>query len=714
MADVILIEATPRSLGDGAPVTVRLAGGGADRPYHYAGTHWRAGVAALPALARSLAFDGVTLGGGGVPASARIDWRPATALALAEMASLYWIDAPVTVRVGPEGDALPPIAVAGLVLAAPVEAGTLSIALADQAADLKRPLLVDRFAGTGGIEGPTDMAGRIKQRAWGRCFNVRGWLLDKTANVWCFGDPARSWQAIDAVRERGVAADPVHQLAWQGSVAATFAALRDAVAPEGGCVVCPSIACVKWWTRPTGDLHIDLRGETAGGYVETAAEIAQRVVAARSALTFAAGAVAAAAAARPAPVGLLVTDESTTAASAISGLLAEVSTSWLLDAGAIDFRHWQWSAPVRQARSHRVTRREVMKPVATRRVGWRRNCAPMQRSDLAESVLAKDVVYADGSPIEEWKPAEKGADKTADHTAKDTASVNGRAAASVVADLDATGLAIAAEQLRNANWRSATDRVLTDASGVTLREVIEQIGIQSGEHEAYITEQRTVGADGTARAALALRADGRVVGYVGQVSGTRGSFYIVADEFGVVDPDDDSGTAIKPFSVIDGVGYMDHLKVRQIDADVIVTKNVRAGAMTGLQSHAYPDRQVSGGEVTLLEQAGIVVGDGMDGRALASVSFVQDGTGAVDTGMRVRVYVDVGAGYQLVRDRVSGIRVSGGDARWILPVSFSIPVLSASTASIRVTGTPSTIAGTGNTNASWARDIQLDIFAGFR
>lgn len=710
MADVILIEATPRSLGDGAPVTVRLAGGGADRPYHYAGAHWRAGVAALPALARSLAFDGVTLGGGGVPTSARIDWRPATALALAEMASLYWIDAPVTVRVGPEGDALPPIAVAGLVLAAPVEAGTLSIALADQAADLKRPLLVDRFAGTGGIEGPTDMAGRIKPRAWGRCFNVRGWLLDKTANVWCFGDPARPWQAIDAVRERGVAADPVHQLAWQGSVAATFAALRDAVAPEGGCVVCPSIACVKWWTRPTGDLHIDLRGETTGGYVETAAEIAQRVVAARSALAFAAGAVAAAAAARPAPVGLLVADESTTAASAISGLLAEVSTSWLLDAGAIDFRHWQWSAAVRQARSHRVTRREVMKPVATRRLGWRRNCAPMQRSDLAESVLAKDVVYADGSPIEEWKPAEPGATKGAPVGT----TVGGKPVTELLTDITTNSASMVRLGADFGVYKQSIDPLLYGADGTPIVQQVQEIGVKTERFDGFYRQMTRVDpVTGTVMAMASVNANGVVSSFT-QQAGPGGSITGFFSDIFVFWDRNGGGPPIEVLKYEAGRWKMTSIEVDTIKARSIITDSVLPGAISGLEAHSAPDKLVSGGETVLIEVTGVVLGDGQDGRGVANLSFIQDGTSQVDTGMMLRFYIDSGSGWTMVSQQPSGIRVNGGDAYWILPVALPIALLSSGTIAIRVTAAPTKISNSGNLNSSWARNIQLVIFKGYR
>lgn len=110
------------------------------------------------------------------------------------LASLIWTDAPITVRIGPENAdlALPPIATVGKVLDASVDGGVLRIALADDTADLKRPLLVDRFAGTGGIEGPAEWNGMLKPRAWGRCFNVVGRPIDTANNIWCFAEPVNA------------------------------------------------------------------------------------------------------------------------------------------------------------------------------------------------------------------------------------------------------------------------------------------------------------------------------------------------------------------------------------------------------------------------------------------------------------------------------------------------------------------------------------------
>lgn len=400
-AVVILVEAQPRVVADGSVVTVRLAGGGAHFPYFYAGQHWLAGVVALPTIITSIEFNGDDIGAGGIPQAAEIEWAPSDKADLAALAAYYWGDAPITVRVGPEGQ-LPPIVLPGKVLSATVTNGRLNIAMADPAADLKKPLLTARFAGTGGLEGPAEWEGRIRRRVWGRVFNQVGEPIDKANNIYSFADPLQPLQEIITVRDKGATAAGLIPLAWAGSSAATFAALQAAVAPAGGGVVCPSIGCVKWWTQPAGDLHADLKGEIGAGYVETAPEIAARLVAAIDGPGFVAGAVAAAAAARAAPVGWTATNDSTTVAAMLDDLLGNVSLLWVLDAaGLIDIRQWAWGASAKAAQSHSVERDETWKPLATRKIGYQRNESPMARGDIAAVVLATEVQTSAGTTVEQ-------------------------------------------------------------------------------------------------------------------------------------------------------------------------------------------------------------------------------------------------------------------------------------------------------------------------
>lgn len=398
-ARVILVEATPRRAADGVAETVRLAGGGADHGYYYGGDHWRAGIVQLPMIVTSINFRGGDFGEGGTPQAAELQWAASSAEDLAAIASYFWTDAPITVRIGPENGTgvLPPIRIVGKVLSALVDGGTLRIQLSDPAADLKKPLLTDRYSGTGGLDGPVEWDGKLKRRIWGRVWNLDGEPIDKANNIYAFADTRRRLMAIDAVRDKGAAAASVTTLGWQGSAEASFAALQAASAPRGGGVLCPSIACVKWWTQPAGDLTADLRGEIGAAYVETTAEIVERLVQAGPATPFAAGTINAARLARQAPIGWVAEDDSTTVASMIEALLGNVSLLWLLNsAGEIVLRQWAWGASVASAKSASVRRTDVLRPVATRTLGYRRNETVMARGDLAAIVLAEDVQFSGG------------------------------------------------------------------------------------------------------------------------------------------------------------------------------------------------------------------------------------------------------------------------------------------------------------------------------
>ena len=410
-AQVILVEAQPARAADGIAETIRLAGGGALAPYTYSGqTDWRSGVVGLPTLIASLEYEGGEFPAGSVPAAAAIEWAPSNKALLSATASYVWADAPITVRIGSEGAALPPVRISGKVLDAKASGGKLTIALADPATSLKKPLLTARFAGTGGLEGPAEWDGQIRRRVWGRIWNLSGDPLDAANNIYCYADPLRPLQAFDAVRDKGAPAAALTTLAWQGSAAATFAALQAATVPAGGGVACPSIACVKWWTQPAGELCADLRGEVGSGYVETTAGIAQLLVEAIGGPAFTAGSVSAASAARPAPVGWVAKDDTSTVAAMLDELLGNSSLLWLLDDnGAITIREWAWGASVASATSQDVSREQVLRPLATRKLGYKRNETPMQRGDLAAIVLSSEVAYLDGTSIEALKPAQPGA-----------------------------------------------------------------------------------------------------------------------------------------------------------------------------------------------------------------------------------------------------------------------------------------------------------------
>ena len=681
-ASVVLVEASPRRASDGVAQPVRLAGGGAHLPYRYGGQGWRAGIASLPAIVTSLDYAGDELGTGGVPQALTIVWSPSTRADLNAMAALFWDDAPMTVRLGGEGTALPPVLLTGTALSSSAEAGLFQIAMADPAADLKRPLLVDRFAGTGSIEGPAEWKGRIRRRAWGRCFNVPGEPIDKARNIYCFGDPQRRWQAFDDVRERGAPTDPVTLtfLGWQGSAEATYAALEIAVPVSGGGVLCPSIACVKWWNAPVA-LHADVRGEIEGGYAESAPEITQRLVAARSGLSFVAGNVAAAKAARPALCGWFEGDANRTVAQVLDELLRDVSLLWVLDGGLISLRPWEWGASVATARSHSAKRVRTHKPVKARNLGYRRNESPMARGDLAAIVLASEIAFTNGDLLSDLKPAEAGADKTSNNVAADTAKVGGKLSGVVLDELNLTG-----------------ELGLDNENFVKRMEGVDPV---TGFQRATIM----VDYMGIARASQAIVAgpEGSVIGWA-------------ANEFYWYDTGVPGSVPRQAGKIVDGRWTLWDVYIDKLEVGSVIRQSINPGAVTASTTFTGPDVTItSASETAIIETGFFEVGDLLYGKAIAGVHFLQDGTLNFDTAMRIRSYIDTGAGYTPLDDFVSGQDVDSGNVRFSWNVGFSIELSSSTPTRIKITGQASLLpSGHGTLSSSAARTPVISLMKGQR
>ena len=60
----------------------------------------------------------------------------------------------------------------------------INIVLRDRLEDLSKPICTSTFAGTGGLEGPSTLTGRIKPRAYGDTFLIPAVLVDTSKNIW--------------------------------------------------------------------------------------------------------------------------------------------------------------------------------------------------------------------------------------------------------------------------------------------------------------------------------------------------------------------------------------------------------------------------------------------------------------------------------------------------------------------------------------------------
>lgn len=412
MSDVIWMRAWPRDPTSGAEVEVRLAGGGAHTPYHMAGQHYRAGIVGRPRCSASLGFgkDGWT--GGTSPTVAPIGFAPSDAALRDELLRLVWKRARVEIDVSDEGGA-PTRLLTGAVADLTWSDGLFTLTVADMSEAYAKPMLSPSFAGTGGLDGHAGARGRPKRRSWGKVFNVEGQLLVPAHNIWEFGDPALPLAEIVAVRDKG-REGPLTLVAWAGSAAATLSALQAAAAPAGGAAVAPSIACAKWWTiDPSGPITADLRGEVGTGYVDTVAAIASRLV------VLAGGApisnLATATGWRPGEAGLHVDDQSETWSAAIDRITLGASLLWAIDPdGSVRLAQWTFSGAAFALQASFIQRKETLPPTTRRTVTYRTNHRPHSDGEISAAILAADVAYADGTPIEDLKPAMADADVTAE------------------------------------------------------------------------------------------------------------------------------------------------------------------------------------------------------------------------------------------------------------------------------------------------------------
>lgn len=402
MSRVLLIEASPQSPADGAVVPVRLAGGGA-RPFNHRGHNdWRDCIVSEPLFQAQFGLDKTGWNGTAVPQASAIAIQGATGALVDSLCGLVWTDAPLTLYAGDDALADPvwDVVMSGTVTDVQQRGGQLQIVMNDLTGALARPLAAGTFAGTGGVEGIAEAEGRVKRRSWGVVSNVEGRVLDKANNIYEFGDPAHPLQNITSVKDRG-RAGPRGLLDWQGSVAATFAALQTAEVPDGGAAIAPSIACVKWWTQPSGPLTADLLGESEGGYAADVANIAARIIAA-AAPGMAVTNVAAIAAVRGDNAGIHVDDGGETAAQMLDRLLIPASVLWVMSpAGTVALLPIGYDDPVETLEVDDAERVTSYPPVASLSVGYLRNQRIQSDGEISSALLGSDIQFPDGTTGDE-------------------------------------------------------------------------------------------------------------------------------------------------------------------------------------------------------------------------------------------------------------------------------------------------------------------------
>lgn len=192
---------------------------------------------------------------------------------------------------------------------------TVTIQLRDFLQNLDAPLQSSLYAGTGGLEGGADLAGKPKPLAFGRCFNVTPVFLGNldlgigALSTWQLHDGMV--QAISAVRERG---------AEMAAVTGTPAIGEyRAYAAQG---------IFQLGFTPAGPITADVAGDASPTYVGDTAGIIRRILTGR--LGYAATDLDATSFGQttydvPGEVQLYIGPEPVTALTAIDALIAGIS-----------------------------------------------------------------------------------------------------------------------------------------------------------------------------------------------------------------------------------------------------------------------------------------------------------------------------------------------------------------------------------------------------
>ena len=284
-------------------------------------------------------------------------------------------------------------------------------------------------------------------------------------------------------------------------------------------------------------------------------------------------------------------------------------------------------------------------------------------------------------------------------------------------ELDTALEEIAKEQMRAAIWRGESDAVIYMADGTAVRTTTEALRSITEENRAYVAFLKEVGTDGRARFMLVADSDGAIASIEG-MSGVPGSEIPQLKFRGrrFIFVDDDGNNPINVMVYEGGVWKMKSVEIDTLKVGSVIRQSINPGAVTDSASFIAPDVMItSAAETTMIETPLFSVGDALYGKALASVSFLQDATSNYDTSIQCRTYLDSGTGYQMIRDRIVGMDVDSGNARYCSERSYTIRLSSVDQVRIKVTGQASYLpSGWGNLASSFARDIAIDLFRGQR
>ncbi len=432
MSRTTLIEIQPRR-PDGTVETLRLVDR-SPRAAAYLGAQWLPLVTELPGFEMAIGFDGQRFGAQPSPQIGALAFALAPEIRAA--AGWVWRDAPVTIRQADwpidgsnPADGAFTITWTGNASAFSSGDGVARVELIDKGQLLRVPVAPLRFGSTGialldaAAAARDRQAGQVVPVAFGRVLNLPGLLVDRANNIWLFAaQPAASVQAF---YDGGVAFSA-------GSARASLAALQG-TSPAAGtvdwCLNAGGLLLARPADRPVYPFTCDATfGSAALGDVMAA------IVGGR--LSIWPGEVAALnglGGSGLGECGLYIDDESTVA-EALDRLFAGLAIFWKVGTdGLLRAFRMAWAAPVASFAPHQrhaPSRLQTILPTARRQLGYATNNRVHGEGEIARILLATDLAYADGTPIEALKPAQAAATSGA----PTGTNVAGVPAATLVAD----------------------------------------------------------------------------------------------------------------------------------------------------------------------------------------------------------------------------------------------------------------------------------------
>lgn len=275
----------------------------------------------------------------------------------------------------------------------------ISLKLQDKLTAIDRTLQSTFYAGSGGLEGTSDNEGKPMPQSYGKLRNITPVLIDPVNHVYQVND--RVTNAISAVKDQGVAKTPD----TTPDVADVFA-----WTPVAGKFVTDLVNGVfRLGDKPAGQITCDVEGDANGSYVNTTADITERIITERlgvenlSAAELNSASFTAFNSAQGSVVGIWTGSEPVSAKDIIDALVGGAGGTWYFERAGT-FSIVLLTAPSSPSFTlgiddlvdtglGGIERSTPQQPSFERRVQHTRNWTVQERGDLAGSVSDADRAF---------------------------------------------------------------------------------------------------------------------------------------------------------------------------------------------------------------------------------------------------------------------------------------------------------------------------------